>query len=96
MTLCLISVTGVPAKYRAAPLEQYIEAMPKFKNIDFDQKEDFIGFFQQFLQEKVKRDFAQLKTIHPKLLSWRKWLEKSGWKGESVTVQSSNSYYKEK
>jgi hypothetical protein len=68
--------------------------MPKFENIDFDQKEDFIGFYQRFLQEKVKRDFNAVKAIHPGLLNWRKWLEKTGWKGEQVFIQTSNTYYK--
>ena len=88
------AVTGIPAKYNPIRLEQYVDHVPKFDNVDFDVKEDFTGFYQQFLQEVVKRDFNAIKTIHPGLLTWRKWLEKSGWKGEQVTVQSSKAYYK--
>ena len=89
-------MTGVRAKYKAVPLEEYVEAMPKFQNIDFNVKEDFIGFYQQYLQEKVHRDFDSLKTIHPGLLNWRKWLEKTGWKGEKATVQTSKGYVENK
>ena len=49
--------------------------------MDFDQRDDFRGFFQQFLQEKIKRDFKALKAIHPGLLNWQQWLKKTGWKG---------------
>ena len=70
--------------------------MPKFQNIDFDQEKDFVGFFEQYLQEKVRRDFDALRAIHPGLLNWRKWLEKTGWKGESTTVQTSPGYIEKK
>ena len=57
----LTLVTGIKAKYNAVPLDKYLEAMPKFTTVDFDIKENFTGFFQQYLQEKVPRDLAALK-----------------------------------
>jgi len=89
-------VTGIRAKYNAVSLEEYIEKVPKFENVDFDVKKDFIGFFQQYLQEKVHRDFNALKSIHPDLLDWRKWLEKTDWKGESGIVQTSKGFIEKK
>ena len=76
------------------PLEEYLDHLPKFENVDIDVREDFTGFYQQYLQEVVKRDFKAIKGIHPNLLSWKSWLEKSGWKGEKVTVQTTKAYYK--
>lgn len=68
-------VTSVPAKYNAAPLEEFVNGIPQFSNVDFDLKEDFTGFYQQFLQGRVKQDFDQLKSIHPQLLT-----RKNGWR----------------
>jgi hypothetical protein len=89
-------VTGIRAKYNAVPLEEFSDKTPKFENVDFDVKEDFIGFFQQYLQGKVHRDLDALKAIHPGLLNWRTWLEKTGWKGERATVQTSKGYIEKK
>ncbi|CAF1016611.1 unnamed protein product [Rotaria sordida] len=83
-------ITGIRAKYDDMPLEKYVETMREKKHIDFDRKENFIGFFQQFLQEKVNRNFNALKTIHPDLLNWRQWLVKTGWKGERGTINTSS------
>ena len=89
-------MTGIRAKYNAIPLKEFTKKMPPFQNLDFDVEQDFIGFYEQFLQGKVHRDFDALKAIHPGLLNWRKWLEKTGWKGEKATVQTSPGYMDKK
>jgi hypothetical protein len=90
------SVTGIKATYNAVPLEKYLEAMPNFTKVDFDIKGNFTGFFQQYLQEKVPRDLAALKKIHPGLVDWRRWLLKIGWKGEPGLVQTTEYYYEKR
>ena len=89
-------VTGVRAKYNPVSLKEFVGKMYKFPNMDFDVEKDFIGFFEQYIQEKVPRDFNELRSIHPDLLDWRKWLEQTGWKGESTTVQTSPGYIEKK
>jgi hypothetical protein len=92
-SFAFILVTGIKAKYNAVPLDQNLAAMPKFADVDFDIKDNFTGFFQQYLQEKVPRDLNPLKKIHPGLLDWRQWLLTTGWKGESGLVPTSKYYY---
>ncbi|MBE9170458.1 NmrA/HSCARG family protein [Pleurocapsales cyanobacterium LEGE 06147] len=73
-------VTGISAIYNEISLND-------FRSSGEPGAEEGANLFQ-FVQEcGLERDFEELRLIHPGLLSFKSWLEKSGWQGESVSVQ---------
>lgn len=75
-------VTGIPAEHHDIPVEQqWSAAMP----IAHD-----LWNMHRFVQEiGWRRDYDELRRIHPGLLSFEAWLERTGWRGEPREVQKS-------
>lgn len=73
-------VTGVPAEYRPMTLEEY--AAQGIPNVH-----DVINMLHFFIQYGLPRDRNTLQKIHPDLMTFEKWLRKTGWQGESGEVQ---------
>lgn len=73
-------VTGVPAEYRPMSLEEYA-------NQGIVNVHDVINMLKFFIEYGLPRDYEVLRKIHPNLMTFEKWLLKTGWQGESGEVQ---------
>lgn len=73
-------VTGIAAEHRDIPVEEmWNAAMP----IAHD-----LWNMHRFVQEiGWRRDYEELRRIHPGLLSFEAWLLRTGWRGEAREVQ---------
>jgi uncharacterized protein YbjT (DUF2867 family) len=73
-------VTGIPAEHRDIPVEEmWNPALP----IAHD-----LWNMHSFVQEiGWRRDYEELRRIHPGLLSFEAWLRRTGWRGEAREVQ---------
>lgn len=74
------AVTGIPAEHIDIPVEeQWNAAMP----IAHD-----LWNMHRFVQQiGWRRDYEELRRIHPGLLSFEAWLRRTGWRGEPREVQ---------
>ena len=73
-------VTRVPAEYRPMTLEEYAA-------LDIPNVHDVVNLLQFFIEYGLPRDYEALRNIHPDLMTFETWIEKSGWRGESGEVQ---------
>lgn len=73
-------MTGQHAIPHDISLEDYI------KKVGVDGN-DLAQFFT-FLQEVgIERNYEQIRSVHPEMLSFKKWLARTGWHGESREIQ---------
>lgn len=75
-------VTGIPAEYSAMPLDQYAQ-------LPIPMKHDFVNMVKAINEHGLPRDLEMLRSIHPGLLRFEAWLERSGWRGEPQTFMKS-------
>ncbi|GAA6623517.1 hypothetical protein [Scytonema sp. NUACC26] len=73
-------VTGVGAEYSPMTLEEYAA-------LDIPNVHDQVNMLQFFIEYGLPRDYESLLKIHPDLMSFEKWLRKTGWRGEPSEVQ---------
>ena len=73
-------VTGVPAEYRPMTLEEYAA-------LDIPNVHDQVNMLRFFIEYGLSRDYASLQKIHPDLMTFETWLQKTGWRGEPDEVQ---------
>lgn len=75
-------VTGIPAEHLDIPVEQqWNAAMP--------MAHDLWNMHRFVQQIGWRRDYDELRRIHPGLLSFEAWLRRTGWHGEPREVQKS-------
>ena len=76
-------VTGIPTEWQDVSLDSILKSgLP----IAHDLANMHL-FFQEY---GVVRDFEMLRGIHPNLMTFEAWLDKTGWHGESVEVQKTD------
>lgn len=73
-------VTGIPAEYRPMTLEEYAA-------LGIPNAHDVINMMRFFIDYGLPRDHEALRRIHPDLMTFEKWLRKTGWRGEPGEVQ---------
>lgn len=73
-------VTGVPAEYRPMTLKEYTA-------LGISNVHDVINLLQFLIEYGLLRDYESLRKIHPDLMTFEKWLRKTGWRGEPGEVQ---------
>lgn len=73
--------TGIPAEWRDLPLEA-VEQIPRFGH-------DLANMYRFYQEYGVDRDLSALRRIHPGLMTFADWLQRTGWRGERAAVQSS-------
>ncbi len=75
--------TGTPSQYVSVPLDMVRESIP---GIGHD-----LAAMMQFFQDRdllaVDRDMAQLRRIHPELMSFKDWLAFTDWDGSERDIQ---------
>lgn len=71
--------TGIKAIYEPISDEDFLQAGPP--------AHDALNHFKFHREIGIERDMESLRKIHPNLLSFEAWLEKTNWKGEQRIIQ---------
>ena len=75
------ALTGIAAEYAPMSEEEFLNSgLPNAH----DPLNNMLIYREGFFE---RRDLAELRRIHPELLSFRKWLEKTEWRGEPRTMR---------
>lgn len=75
-------VTGIPSEYRPMSMTDY-------ERLDIPFKHDFVNMMKCINAHGLPRDMRRLRELHPGLLGFAAWLQKSGWRGEEQTFMKS-------
>lgn len=71
-------VTQIPAEYQPIDLETFRQETNQLAANKYQFNQEY-GF---------PRDYAELRRIHPNLMTFEDWLKKSGWRGEKRELQN--------
>lgn len=75
-------VTGIPSAY--VPM-----SVAEFESLPMPFKHDFVNMVKALNAYTPPRDLARLRAIHPGLLTFEAWLEKTKWRGEPEVFMKS-------
>ncbi|ABW31077.1 NmrA/HSCARG family protein [Acaryochloris marina] len=75
------AVTGIPAAYQPMTEQEFLDSgLPNAHDPLNNMLMYRDGFFE-------RRDFDELRTLHPGLRSFRQWLQETGWRGEARSMR---------